>query len=662
MATVTAWCPFGVSLNITATGSSVTRKSATQFTVKINASWQSYYSGAKTNYGMSASSGGGSATINPFGTKATSGNGSFTGTYSISGNGAQTKTITVTFKNFNSDNGDSATKNVTFNVSVPAWTSYTITYNANGGSGAPSPQTKWKDQVCTLSSVKPTRTGHSFLGWSLSSTATTASYSAGQTWGAANNANYTLYAVWKANTYTVSYNANGGTGAPANQTKTYGQTLTLSSAKPTREDYNFLGWSTSASSTAIAYNAGSSYTSNAAITLYAVWELAYVKPSISNVVVERCSPVTDEDGNVSYELNDEGTYAVVSFDWETFIDIALMDILSIRGGVELTDSYSVPDVSGTSGKVTAYVGNGLLDPEVTYRIQIVINDTKSRYPFDNTLPSARHPIDVLAKGLGIAFNKSAELEGVADMNYLLLTRAGFQQPVLESGSDLNDEKFRIPNKYTVKSVQTAGYKCGEGSIPISSGTGMLTIESFGPEGQVKQTLEVCHKTNPLRFERYYYQTEWGNWYEAGGYKSAITVKLSSDVTLGVVNSYTQIPFNSTVTSKGGGLSLSDNYVKIGTGIRCVRISGQLKINCGATAGLRHARIAKISGGNTSHIAWNHIKMVASDQHIIPFTPVIANVSEGDLLYVVFHTPDSADVNYAGTATNGIQTYLTVESI
>ena len=154
MATVSKWTPFGVALDITATGGTVTRTSATKFTVKINASWETYYSGAATMYGMTASSGGSSVTLKTFSnTSASSGSGSFTGTYSISGNGSATKTITVTFRNFNDDNGDSATKNVSFNVTVPAWTSYTITYNANGGSGAPGSQTKWKDQPLTLSST-----------------------------------------------------------------------------------------------------------------------------------------------------------------------------------------------------------------------------------------------------------------------------------------------------------------------------------------------------------------------------------------------------------------------------------------------------------------------------------------------------------------------------
>ncbi len=75
---------------------------------------------------------------------------------------------------------------------------FTVKYNANGGSGAPSSQTKKNDTTLKLSSTKPTRTGFTFLGWSTSSTATKATYSAGGTYTA--NSSATLYAVWSLNT------------------------------------------------------------------------------------------------------------------------------------------------------------------------------------------------------------------------------------------------------------------------------------------------------------------------------------------------------------------------------------------------------------------------------------------------------------------------------
>ena len=72
--------------------------------------------------------------------------------------------------------------------------------------------------------------------------------------------------------YTVTYNANGGSGAPASQTAISGINLTLSSAIPTRSGYSFLGWSTDSNATTATYAKGATYTANKSVTLYAVWE------------------------------------------------------------------------------------------------------------------------------------------------------------------------------------------------------------------------------------------------------------------------------------------------------------------------------------------------------------------------------------------------------
>ncbi|MBR5423932.1 MAG: InlB B-repeat-containing protein, partial [Clostridia bacterium] len=64
----------------------------------------------------------------------------------------------------------------------------------------------------------------------------------GTTYTFANRGESTITANWTPHTYTVAYDANGGTGAPDNQTKTYGTNLTLSSTTPTRTGYTFDGW------------------------------------------------------------------------------------------------------------------------------------------------------------------------------------------------------------------------------------------------------------------------------------------------------------------------------------------------------------------------------------------------------------------------------------
>lgn len=71
--------------------------------------------------------------------------------------------------------------------------------------------------------------------------------------------------------YTVTYDAFGGSGAPSSQTKSPGTALTLSSTKPTKSGYNFLGWGKD-NIFQVSYAPGASYTTDANLSLYAVWE------------------------------------------------------------------------------------------------------------------------------------------------------------------------------------------------------------------------------------------------------------------------------------------------------------------------------------------------------------------------------------------------------
>lgn len=146
---------------------------------------------------------------------------------------------------------------------------YTITYNANNGTGAPESQTKTHGEDITLSSTVPTRSGGwRFLGWSTSSTATSATYSAGATFG--ENGNITLYAVWERITHTVTYNysQNGGTSASVT-TATVGENDAISlSPTASKSGYTFLGWNTNANATS-ALSSLTMGTSN--VTLYAIY-------------------------------------------------------------------------------------------------------------------------------------------------------------------------------------------------------------------------------------------------------------------------------------------------------------------------------------------------------------------------------------------------------
>ena len=155
---------------------------------------------------------------------------------------------------------------------TPTPTTYTVKYDANGGTGAPSNQTKKQGESLTISTAKPTKTGYTFTSWNTKKDGTGTKYDIGASYTV--DADLTLYAQYKENTvtYTVKYDANGGENAPKEQTKTKGKELVLSTTVPTKEGYIFVNWNTKKDGTGSAYAAGGKYSSNANIILYAQYE------------------------------------------------------------------------------------------------------------------------------------------------------------------------------------------------------------------------------------------------------------------------------------------------------------------------------------------------------------------------------------------------------
>ena len=383
-------------------------------------------------------------------------------------------------------------------ISVPAKTSYKITYNANGGSSTPSAQTKWHGTNITLAGAI-SRTGYSFGGWNTNSSGTGTNYSAGGTYST--NASATLYAKWTANTFTVSYNANGGSGAPGNQTKTYGVDLTLSTTKPTRTNYNFKGWATSASgSGSVAYQPGGTYTANAAITLYAIWELAYTKPRIKSLTVRRCN-WTSEDG---YTLADDGTYALVEFDWETdqkMKSVLIQWKLSTDSGFSDNNKLEVGVQNFTS--VHAVV-SGTLDADYIYDFRITVTDEVDYAYKDTILPGTEYIIDILHDGTGMAIGKAATLSNTFDVYKRTIIRGNEDASgTKESGQfiigDPNGYHLAMDNNEimakengTTPSTLTLNYEGGDvgignnnykvslhGDVTITSPTAGLNSRQYG---------------------------------------------------------------------------------------------------------------------------------------------------------------------------------------
>ena len=234
---------------------------------------------------------------------------------------------------------------------------YILNYDANGGTGAPASDRQVKKSLATatftISQVAPTREGYKFLGWTDSSNGTV-KYKAGDGLTLTYTSDVTektIYAVWEAKeNITLTYDANGGAGAPASETKQVekGQSaaFTVSATEPAKENYTFKGWSTNkdAMTADAAYAGGNSITISQNTTLYAVWEE-------NNTPIEPPTDTPNLPADIIKELVGSGNIQVQCTTANTTHPI---------------ESYSLLDESYTTGTVTkdgdAYTCTITVDP------------------------------------------------------------------------------------------------------------------------------------------------------------------------------------------------------------------------------------------------------------------------------------------------------------
>ncbi|GHV31311.1 hypothetical protein AGMMS4952_19810 [Spirochaetia bacterium] len=183
----------------------------------------------------------------------------------------------------NGDGGDwgiefTATTTVSANITVYAkWNPppnyYLVTFNKNNtdsGSTEANPRTASVADGGTVNPLptQPARTGYTFVGWNR------AADGSGTVFDATTvvTANITVYAQWTINTYTVTFDKNGGDtdASPASNTTTYGGTVSLPTA-PAKTGYTFGGWNTAANGSGTVFDATTTVTGN--LTVYAQWTI-----------------------------------------------------------------------------------------------------------------------------------------------------------------------------------------------------------------------------------------------------------------------------------------------------------------------------------------------------------------------------------------------------
>ena len=213
-------------------------------------------------------------------------------------------------------NADQTAYNTADNITLYAhWAgkSYSITYDGNGNTGgSTSATTATYPTARKVASNGFTKTGYSFSKWNTKSDGTGTDYAVGASYSSASN--LTLYAIWSINSYTLSYDANGGSSTPDPVTKNYNTTVALSdaisrtastnatytvtydangygstpSANTTynKTYYTFSKWA-AGSTSGTEYSAKASYTITSDIKMYAKWSsststTAITLPSISD--------------------------------------------------------------------------------------------------------------------------------------------------------------------------------------------------------------------------------------------------------------------------------------------------------------------------------------------------------------------------------------------
>ncbi|MCM1227986.1 MAG: RICIN domain-containing protein [Clostridium sp.] len=176
------------------------------------------------------------------------------------------------------------------------WTanSYTIAYNANGGSGTTKNTAMTYDKNANLTANGFTKTGYTFKNWNTKADGSGTAYAdKASVKNLAASGTVTLYAQWTANSYTIAYNANGGSGTTKNTAMTYDKNANLTANGFTKTGYTFKNWNTKADGSGTAYADKASVKNLAAsgtVTLYAQWKKE--EPKVTTVVTKAKTTTT----------------------------------------------------------------------------------------------------------------------------------------------------------------------------------------------------------------------------------------------------------------------------------------------------------------------------------------------------------------------------------
>lgn len=226
--------------------------------------------------------------------------------------------------------------------------------------------------------------------------------------------------------HTVSYNANGGSGAPGSATKWYGEDFYISNQKPTRANHVFQYWATAANGSGTRYNPGQRYLPDANVTLYAVWKLATKPPTIQSFTAQR----VDEADNPA----ESGTRVKLNVTWkcDTSGD-STNTVQSVTVAVQDGGTWKETAVTASGATGTGTVTLTDLSADASWRFRVAVRDKYGTASAYTTIGPQRFLLDFSADGRGIGIGVGAPAEGVA-INGEPVTVNGCRMPRIYTGS------------------------------------------------------------------------------------------------------------------------------------------------------------------------------------------------------------------------------------
>lgn len=278
--------------------------------------------------------------------------------------------------------------------------------------------------------------------------------------------------------------------------------------------------------------------------------LAYTKPKISALIVNRC----DSAGNSSAS----GAYLSVVFSGEvTPLNNKNAAQYVLQYKKTSASAYTTETLTDFTGQYSVSGGVFVFAAEAasSFNIILTVSDAFSSAAKTATGSSVKKLWSSLKDGLGFAFGKIAELQGVFEIGFKTKFTGGIQNEILEKVTDLND--VLIPNTYVSKNQGAASYA----NCPIASGTFVLEVMSAGAEGQVFQRLTTTFKDGLQEcYERHYFGGSWGSWSCVFSDTGWINLTLQSGISLGSEAGYLKGRLkNGVLYIKGDVIGISANW-------------------------------------------------------------------------------------------------------